>query len=227
MRAGLLLFVAAACSSPSSTQHADAHGPGSDANDGSGSAIADAPGSGGSDDGTPTRMPCTNNYGNALSTQFGRLDGFLVAIIQPGNGSCNADQDHVHLQIEMNDAIYDVAIDVASSSGPNDVHTLTRDGAMIGSAWAEGWHTLESLDYPTTLDVHSADLTLETPQQLASEITSDLATVNHISIFSTGYGPDGSHLVHREGSSHDGMLVTEPLSATTHQRLFSFSDQSF
>ena len=205
-------------------QHADASSP-RDGSDGSG--VVDAPGSGGSGDGTPTRMACTNNFGNALSTQFGRLDGFLVAIVQPGGGPCNADSDHVHLQVQMNGAVYDVAVDVASSSGPNDVHTLARDGALVGGGWAEGWHTLESLDYATTLGVHSADLALETPQQLASDITSDLATANHVSIFTTGYGPDGGHLVHREGGSHDGMIVTDPLADTTHQRLFSFSDQSF
>src|SRR5262245_49460666 len=58
------------------------------------------------DDGTPMRRPCTGNFGSALSTSFGRLDGFLVAIVPPGNGGCNADTDHVHLQILVNSAVY-------------------------------------------------------------------------------------------------------------------------
>src|SRR5215831_18533401 len=97
------------------------------------------------DDGTPTRVPCTSTFGTALSNTptFGRLDGFLVAIVQPGGGGCNADSSHVHLQVRMNGAVYDVAIDVTDGqTGVDDVHSATRDIALPGHlAWAEGWHT--------------------------------------------------------------------------------------
>ena len=33
------------------------------------------------DDGTPTRQTCTNSLGNALGASFGRIDGFLVAVV--------------------------------------------------------------------------------------------------------------------------------------------------
>jgi len=50
---------------------------------------APAPGDGTSivDDGTPTRQTCTSNFGDALSAQatYGRLDGYLVAIVPPSN----------------------------------------------------------------------------------------------------------------------------------------------
>ena len=62
---------------------------------------------------------------------------------------------------------------------------------------------------------------------IVSAFQTDLATVNHISIYTTTYGSDGAHLVHRNGSGHDGAVVTEPLSPTSHVRLLSFSDQSF
>src|SRR4051794_19277293 len=62
------------------------------------------------EDGPPTRHPCTSNFGTALTTSFGRLDGFLVAIVPPGGGPCNADSDHVHLQVQVNGAVYDIAI---------------------------------------------------------------------------------------------------------------------
>jgi hypothetical protein len=51
--------------------------------------------------------------------------------------------------------------------------------------------------------------------------------VNHISVFGTGYGPDGAHLIHRNGQGHDGLLVTQPLSTPAHARLFSFTTQAF
>ena len=158
------------------------------------------------------------------------MDGYLVAIVPPGSTSgCNDDSSHVHLQIEMNGAIYDIAIDATNSSThTDDVHTGTLDIPMpSGPAWAEGFHTGVTIDYPTTLGVHSSALPLNSKAQIVSAITTDLASVNHISIYTTTYGSDGAHLVHRDGGGHDGVVVSEPLSATSHLRLFSFSDQSF
>jgi len=185
------------------------------------------------DDGPPTRQTCTSSFGNAMSSQptFGRLDGFLVAVVPPGNmQSCNDDDSHVHLQVRMNNQIYDVAIDVTdSATNMDDVHTTTRDVAMPdGIPWTEGWHTGANVlaDY-VSLGLHDTDLTLESKADLVQAIQTDLATVNHISVYTTSYGVDGGHLVHRNGSGHDGILVTEPLSSPPHLRMFSFTDQSF
>jgi hypothetical protein len=183
------------------------------------------------DDGTPTRQTCTSDFGDALSADatYGRLDGYLVAIVPPANmQSCNDDDSHVHLQIRMNAMIYDIAIDVTDEDTmTDDVHTTTLDVAMpSGGAWAEGWHTGVLADY-TSLGLHDTDLTLESKTALVQTLQTDLATANHVSVYATSYGPDGAHLVHRNGSGHDGILVTEPLSTPSHLRLFSFSDQSF
>jgi hypothetical protein len=178
------------------------------------------------DDGTPTRQPCSNHYGTALTEDFGRLDGTLVALVPPGTQGCNSDDTHMHLQIKMNDEIYDIAIDVGNSDGSDDVHTTTRELAL--PLWSEGWHTGSDIlnDYPTD-GVHSTDMPLETRVQVGSDIDADVATANHVSLFATGYGSDGAHLVHRNGGGHDGLLVTQPLSSPAHARLFSFSDQTF
>jgi hypothetical protein len=176
-------------------------------------------------DGSPMRQPCTNNLGTALTSVYGRLDGYLVAIVPPGNGACNADTDHVHLQIQMNGAIYDVAVNVGSSDPTmDDVHTTTREVAL--PVWQEGWHTGVLQDY-VSLGVHSTEIPLGTRTQNTTDIMNDLATVNHISVFGTGYGPDGTHLIHRNGQGHDGLLVTEPLSTPAHVRMFSFTTQAF
>jgi hypothetical protein len=175
------------------------------------------------DDGTPIRQPCTSQLGNALTSAYGRLDGILVAIVPPGNGPCNADSDHVHLQIQMNGAIYDVAVNVGSSN-MDDVHTTTREIAL--PVWQEGWHTGVLEDY-VSLGVHSTDIPLGTRTQNTADIMNELATVNHISVFGTGYGPDGAHLIHRNGQGHDGLVVTQPLSTPAHVRLFSFTTQAF
>jgi hypothetical protein len=139
------------------------------------------------DDGPPTRQPCTSQFGNALSTSFGRLDGILVA---------------------------------------DEVHTTTRDLPLPGMPWSEGWHTGVSDDYPT-LGVHAADLVKTAEPQLTSDLMTDLATVNHITVYATGYGPTGAHLVHRNGGGRDGLVITQPLSTPAHARMFSFTTQSF
>jgi hypothetical protein len=128
----------------------------------------------------------------------------------------------------MNGAIYDVAIDVTDGqTGVDDVHTTTRDAAMpVNLAWAEGWHTALAADY-VALGVHSTDLALATKAALTSTLMTDLATANHISVYATTYGADGTHLVHRNGGGRDGVIVTEPLSVPAHLRLFSFTAQAF
>ncbi len=176
-------------------------------------------------DGTPTRVPCTNQLGNAMTTEFGRLDGYLVAIVLPGNGGCNADSSHVHLQIKVKGSIYDVAVNVGSN-GMEDVHSATRELPLTGPPWTEGWHAGFSQDY-VSLGVHATDLPLESLSRLTAELMTDLASVNHISVLATGYGPSGAHLVHRNGSGRDGVVITKPLSNPAHVRLFSFSGQSF
>lgn len=184
-----------------------------------------------SSDGTPTRQACTSQFGIALpaSGTFGRLDGYLVAIVAPGQTSgCNDDVSHVHLQIRMNDAIYDIAIDATDSqTHVDDVHTGTSDIAMpSGPAWTEGFHTGVTIDYPT-LGVHSSALPLLSKAVVVSTLMTDLASVNHISIYTTTYGNNGAHLVHRNGNGHDGLVVTRPLSTPSHVRMLSFSNQSF
>jgi hypothetical protein len=211
-------------------------------------AAADAAGGGGDDDsaldaapalpdamidpidGAPVRMPCTSTFaGTALAdNEYGRLDGILVAIVPPGSSvhGCNSDETHVHLQVKVSGAVYDVAVNVGS-----DVHTTSIDRALFAPAWAEGWHPAGGaddiyVDYPG-LGLHSDTIPLSTKDDLVSTISADLAVVNHISVYAIGYGPDGAHLVHYNSLGHDGMIVTQPLSPTSHMRAFSFDSDSF
>jgi hypothetical protein len=192
---------------------------------GSSHAVADASADAPVDaaDGAPIRQACTNQFGSALTAVYGRLDGILVAVVPPGGRGCNADSDHVHLQVRMNGDIYDVAVNVGSTA-QDDVHTTTRELTL--PTWSEGWHPGVLEDY-VSLGVHSTDIPLGTHTQNIADLMADLTTANHISVFGTGYGPDGSHLIHRNGGGHDGLVVTEPLSTPAHARLFSFSSQTF
>lgn len=180
------------------------------------------------DDGVATRKQCTSHFTGTLpDLSFGRMDGYLRAIVPVDAHDCNGDSNHIHLQVEVMSTIYDIAVDVTGDTG-DDVHTTTRDiAAMPGGPWTEGFHTGVLNDYISLAMVHSVDMPLFTKQQMIDALNADLATANHISIFAIPYGPDGAHLVHRNGSGHDGMIVTEPLSSPAHARLLSFTGQSF
>jgi hypothetical protein len=172
-------------------------------------------------DGAPTRSACSASLGSGLSTAHARLDGYVVAVIAPGQGKqCNGDASHVHVQVLVGKAVYDVAVNV-------DGNMTERDEAPVGGSWAEGWHTTASLDYPTALGAHSSDFNLTGATELATEIEKQLATANHVSVFCTGYATSGCHLVHRKRNGQDGALVIDPLASVARWLLFDFSNDSF
>lgn len=185
-------------------------------------------GGGGTGDGTPTRQTCTSTFGSAMTATFGRLDGFLVAIVDPNTTtSCRGDDNHIHLQVKVNGGIEDIAVNVASTSGNPDVFFRTASAALRGGAWTEGWHPGQTLDYASSLGVSSASFTEETLTQLTASVDNLVANANHVSIFATGFDATGGHLIHREGGSHDGAIVINPTTSNPTYLLFRFSTDSF
>lgn len=221
-----LLSLVAACtwacsSSPSSTaasvSGADASVEASKPDD-SGASGLDAPTDGTSVaiDGTPERRACTSTFGHALTQTFGRLDGVLVAIVSRNHGGCNGDSSHIHLQVESRAATYDVAVNIDGLSG-KVTHPL------VSGTWSDGWHPDASLDYVGDLGVHAASFATTSETALEQQ----LAKANHVSVFATGYGTGGVHLVHRNGSGHDGAVVIDPLSESPQFLVFRFPQQVF
>ena len=180
-------------------------------------------------DGAPTREACTSSYGTGLSTSFGRLDGALVAIVPPGHHGCNGDADHLHLQVKAAGAVYDIAVTMASTMGGAmpEVFLAEKDAPLANGPWADGWHAGTRFDYVNDLGLHAADFTAMPAAALAMKVQQALGTVNHISVYATGYGPSGGHKVHRNSGGQDGALVLDPTSATPHVLAFHFSTQSF
>lgn len=226
----LLATLAAACGGGATTEHAT-----SSAGAGSGGASSLSTGGGGGggelvdagepdaapvDDGAPTRVACTGNFGNALDTNHGRLDGFLVSIVPTGLHSCNGDSGHVHLQVQVKGAIYDVAINT-------DVLFTEGDYPIVGGPWAEGWHANATLDYVQNVGVHAAGFKTLSAGAVIQTVEAAVANANHVAIFATGYGPTGAHDVHRRGYFEDGAILIDPLSPKPHWLLFRFSTQSF
>lgn len=177
-------------------------------------------------DGTPTRQSCTGGFGSGLTTQHGRLDGYLVSIVPVGGSkTCNGDSHHIHLQVRMNGGIYDVAIDVIDNTG-GDVYFTERDLPLLDGGWSEGWHPGDGFSYVTE-GLHATDFTATPEAQLVSTFMSELQTVNHISIFGTGYAATGCHLIHFDGGNNDGAVVIHPLSSPAHYLMLHFANQSF
>ena len=81
-------------------------------------------------DGTPVRTACTNSLGQGLTKTFGRLDGTIVSIVPTTMNSCNGDTAHVHLQVLMQSAVYDVAVNI-------DGLMAETTHALVEGAWAE------------------------------------------------------------------------------------------
>ena len=224
-----LLLAPAACRPvPTADPDASADAPPAVADARADAPPADGPapdGDGRVDDGTPERRRCTNDLGTALSREHGRLDGRLVSIVPPGTGDCNGDRGHVHLQVEVDGAVYDVAVNIG---GPDAMLVAERELALPGGAYAEGWHTslATALDY-VDLDLHATDFAARDPGAMEDLVRAAVDDANHVSIFMIGYGGDGGHNVHRVRSGQDGAIFLRPLDAEPHGLFLRFADQSF
>ncbi len=171
--------------------------------------------------------PLSQQNGTAVSSNYGRLDGTLVFVVGVGQGhACNGDSSHVHLQIEVSGNVYDVAVDIGQSS--DEVGLYEESIAVPGGAWAEGWHSSDSLGYQA-LGVHSSTFPLVSPDTLGTQLESLLADTSKISIFCTGYSQgNGCHDVHYVSSSgSDGAIVLDPTDVNSPILFFRFSSQTF
>ena len=173
-------------------------------------------------------LPTSAQTGTIANTPHGRLDGTLVYVLAvDGSHACNGDSSHVHLQVQVSGLVYDVAVDVGTST-TDEVGMLQQAMTVPGGVWAEGWHSADNLSYPS-LGVHSGQLTLTDPQTIAGQIESALTSTAQISVFCTSYAQgNGCHDVHYEsGNGQDGAIVLDPTSATSPMLFFRFAADSF
>ncbi len=166
-------------------------------------------------------MTCTGDFGDELTATHGRMDGILVAIVPPGGPfECNGDARHLHLQVQVRGAVYDVAVNL-------NVLYAELDAELPDGPWSEGWHAGLPLDYPRSLGLSSDAFVATTPGALAQKLEAELAGVRRISVFATAYGPAGAHDVHPKGASNDGAIALRPLSRLAHILAFRFSTDAF
>jgi hypothetical protein len=183
------------------------------------------------DGGAATRnAACTQSSaqtGTLVNTAHGRLDGTLVYVLPTdGSGRCYGDSSHVHLQIEVDGLVYDVAVDIGSAGDGVGMYEKTL--ALPGGAWAEGWHGTDELSYPT-YELTSAEMPIVDPATIASNVEALLVNTSKISVFCTGYSTDnGCHDVHYvNGDGNDGAIVLNPTDPTPTLLFFRFVAQTF
>jgi hypothetical protein len=182
--------------------------------------------------GTSKAKDCASTFGTELTNAFGRIDGTLLAVVAPQDTQCaQPNDDHLIVQVMMNQKAYRMVVNVLSSGADTKVRFAEVEHALPGPAWSEGWHAGAVLDYVSTLAVHST--VGFTPYEMSALITqvSDRLTLGApISVYATSAGgtkADSAHLVHRNATNKDGAIVVDPKGATPHFLLFHFPDQTF
>lgn len=170
-------------------------------------------------------MDCASTFGDALTDDFGRLDGTVLAIVAPDDAQCAlVNDDHLVIQVLMNQAVYRMVVNI------DDVAYASTSAALIGPPWAEGWHTDVALEYPTDLDVHSEvfeQLPLTAMVETISEGIELGAQISVYAVSSGGEFASSAHLIHRNDDGPDGAILLNPTSESPTYLVFRFANQSF
>lgn len=185
-------------------------------------------GTGGADAGVDKAAGCTGTFGNALTNSFGRLDGTVLAVVQPKDTQCPMpNSDHVILEVTMMGAAYRMVVNVRSPIGDPNVRFLALPHALPPPAWAEGWHTGLTLDYVADLGVHVGVFTPYNLTDLSALIADSITIGQKVSVYATSSGGASTHLIHRNDGKADGAIVLDPEAMTPKFLIFHFADQMF
>jgi hypothetical protein len=186
-------------------------------------------GAGGADAGTIDKSAgCTGTFGNALTNSFGRLDGAVLAVVQPKDTQCPMpNSDHVILEVTMMGSVYRMVVNVLSTMGNPDVLLLSLPHALPMPAWAEGWHTGLTLDYVADFGVHVGVFKPYNLTDLSAAIADSITIGQKVSVYATSSGGASAHLIHRNDGKADGAIILDPDTATPRALLFHFADQMF
>jgi len=224
MRALVVIALAIGCSS-SSEQPAPAA-----PNDTGGETLFDAAPADTRVDKSATCAP-ESEFGMALTNSFGRADGTITAIVAPTVTTCAwPNDDHVVVQMKMDGKIYRMVVNVLSSFGEDlRVRFATVEHPAIGEPWSEGWHPGVSLDYATTLNLHS-DNPAFVPYEmlpLSDRIDGAIELGKTVSVYAWSSGGPSAHKIHRNTGSKDGAIVLDPTGPKPTWLLFHFANQTF
>jgi hypothetical protein len=171
---------------------------------------------------------CVGTFGEALTDDYGRIDGTVVALVKPSDRQCpTVNDDHAILEVEMEGAVYRMVINVGAPGEPAIRYaSVARD--MPNPAFEEGWHLGVQLDYVVSFDVHAEeDFEQVEPVTLAQRISDELVIGEKVSVYTTSSGGASAHLIHRNSGYRDGAIFLQPGGPNPRALLFHFEGQSF
>ncbi|HEX7666439.1 MAG TPA: hypothetical protein VF407_18060 [Polyangiaceae bacterium] len=215
------LFVVACSSSSSGGGAQPTDDAGSQTEDDAATEDASTP----TDTGVDAAPICVDTFGDALTNTFGRLDGTLVGIVRPQDQECaQPNGTHFDLEVQMGGANYRMLVNVQSDdTSLPDTYYLSKQIALPGMPWTEGWHTDQPLDY-ATLGVHTADFTSHPIDELTNILFPQFTIGQKLTIWGLGFG-SGAHDIHkRTGTGQDGAVVIGPDTANPTFLMFRFDD---
>jgi hypothetical protein len=187
-------------------------------------AVSDAPSN------TNPAAGCATTFGSALTDAFGKLDGFVTAIVRHEDTECaeGTSANHLVLQVKSLGAVYRMVVNIESDRG-TDLDVRFADVVHPGlSPWLEGWHAPAGLDYVSMLMVHAdATFTITKRDDLVAKLIAAIPIGSKVSVYATSGGGSSAHLVHRNKTNEDGAIVVDPEGASPHWLLFHFADQTF
>lgn len=173
---------------------------------------------------------CASTFGDAIPKGFSRLDGTVLAVVQPKDKGCpRPNGDHVIVQVVAGGANYRMVVNVASDRPGADprVGFATVEHALVGPAWAEGPHKNIDLDYVVQLDEHADAFTPYDMEPLSQRIADALTIGAPVSVFASSDGGDSAHKIHRNAQSEDGAIIVDPTGPSPKWLLFRFQNQTF
>lgn len=173
---------------------------------------------------------CASAFGNALPRGFVRVDGTVLAVVEPRHTTCALpNDDHVVLQVRMQGAVYRMVVNVQSDRPGQDprVFFLTKNVSLPGPPWQEGVHSGLTLDYAKDLGVQAKDFTPYAMNELSAKVSDAIPLDGKVSVFSDGSGGASTHLVHRNDGTKDGAIVIDADGPRPTALLFRFANQDF
>lgn len=171
---------------------------------------------------------CVGQFGQALTSAYGRLDGTVVAVVRPADSQCpQPNSDHVVLEVSMKGSVYRAVINIQSDFGDPVVGYAIVSHALPAPAFEEGWHTGIFFDYVVDLGVHSNMFKPIPLTELADAVACSLEIGQKVAVYSFSSGGSSSHKVHRNSAKQDGAIVVDADGPSPKVLLFRFADQIF
>jgi hypothetical protein len=173
---------------------------------------------------------CTDTFGDALPKGYFRIDGTVLAVVQPKDTQCPLpNDDHVVLEITSQGEAYRMVVNVQSDRDEADIRVAYASWphALLAPAWSEGVHPNVAVDYAADLGIHAPDFTPDTLATLSQRVADALTIGEKVSVYASSSGGASAHLIHKNKLGEDGAIVVGADGPSPRWLVFRFQTQDF